>query len=126
MKTNSVHDAPAASRGVPMGRRPRFLIVPAALVVAGPLPGWASSFLTVEEAQAALLPGAALTPLHVELDERQCKEISVRSRVRVRVPRLRVWQAADGALFFVDEVLGKHEFITYALAVDAQGKALGV
>src|SRR5262245_48386620 len=99
-------------------------LLPAALVVSGPLPAWAASFLSVEEAQHALLPGATLTADPVELTDAQAKAVAARSGVRVRVPKLRLWRAADGALFFVDEVPGKHEFITYALAVDAHGKVL--
>jgi Na+-transporting NADH:ubiquinone oxidoreductase subunit C len=106
--------------------RRRLWIVPAALVVAGPLPAAAASFLTIAEAQQALLPGEALAALAVDLDAAQAKAVTERSGVRARPQKLRVWRTPAGALFFVDEVLGKHEFITYALAVDPEGKVLGV
>ena len=38
----------------------------------------------------------------------------------------RVWRASSAGWFIVDEVLGKHELITYAVALDTQGRVHGV
>ena len=67
----------------------------------------ATTYLTVEQAQQVLFPGAALTSLDLKRRER-------------------VWRAADAGWFVVDEVLGKHELITYAVALDRQGRVRGV
>ena len=46
--------------------------------------------------------------------------------MRVRPRRIRSWRASDaGAWLFVDQVIGKHEFITYALAVGGDGAVAG-
>jgi Na+-translocating ferredoxin:NAD+ oxidoreductase RnfG subunit len=39
---------------------------------------------------------------------------------------VRVWAVSGGGWFFVDDVLGKHEFITYAVGLDATGAVRGV
>lgn len=81
----------------------------------------ATDYLSVEQAQALMLPGAALTPVPVTLSSEQAKAIEQQSGVRVRVKTLKAWRAGDGRWFLVDEVLGKHEYITWALTLDAEG-----
>jgi hypothetical protein len=91
-----------------MGRFAHGLWVPIAVLCA-PAPVQATQYLTVEQAQKALFPDAdafAATP------------------VRVR-PELRAWAASRGDVVLghvlVDEVIGKHELITYALGVSTDG-----
>ena len=36
-------------------------------------------------------------------------------------PEIRFWRVASGGFFIVDEVVGKHELITYALGLNADG-----
>ncbi len=88
--------------------------------------GYAVDYLTVEQAQAALLPDRALIPATVTLSADQAKSVEKISRVRLRTREIRAWRASDGATFFVDEVLGKHEYITYAVALDPVGAVLGL
>jgi Na+-translocating ferredoxin:NAD+ oxidoreductase RnfG subunit len=53
------------------------------------------------------------------------KAIEKASGLRTRKAEQRVWKVAKAGQpagwFIVDEVLGKHEFITYALALDPSG-----
>src|SRR5260370_38362980 len=49
------------------------------------------------------------------------KNIEERSGVRVGSRALKVWKVSGGGGFSVDEVLGKHEYITYALGLNASG-----
>jgi Na+-translocating ferredoxin:NAD+ oxidoreductase RnfG subunit len=67
-----------------------------------------------------------MTPVALTLTPAQAKAIEQASGVRVREKTLKVWRAANGGWFYVDQVLGKHEFITYALALDAQGAVTGL
>ena len=101
-----------------------WLLPPA--VLAASTSGYATTYLTVAQAQAALFPGAALTPAPVALTPAQRAAIEKKSGVRVRGAEVRAWRTADGAWFIVDEVLGKHEFITIALGLAADGSALGI
>jgi Na+-translocating ferredoxin:NAD+ oxidoreductase RnfG subunit len=101
-----------------------WLLLPATALVAAP--AGATTYFTIEQAQQQLLPGQALTPVAVTLTPAQAKAIEQASGVRVRENALKVWRAANGGWFYVDQVLGKHEFITYALALDAQGAVTGL
>lgn len=101
-----------------------WLMVPATALVAAP--ATATTYFTVEQAQQQLLPGQAMTPVPVTLTPAQAKAVEQASGVRVREPTLKLWRAANGSWFYVDQVLGKHEFITYALVIDARGAVSGL
>lgn len=100
--------------------RSRFLLVPAYALVAA-APAHATVYLSVEQAQALMFPGATLAPDFVTLTPEQMKAIEKDSGVNVLSPNLKVWRASTGGWFIADQVVGKHEFITFALAIDAQG-----
>jgi len=106
----------------------RWLAAPACLVAA---PVHAVQYLTVEQAQQALFPAAMrFAPQPLELSAAQIDAIEDLSGQRVRNAKPQVWRAFDGSRpagwFFVDQVIGKHEFITYALALDADGAVRGI
>lgn len=106
-----------------------WLSVPALAVAA--LPAHAVQYLTLEQAQHALFPEASsFKDAKVLLSAEQRDAIEKTSKVRVRSPELNAWRAeAGGRLagwFLVDEVYGKHEFITYAVALDATGAVRGI
>ena len=82
-------------------------------------------YLSVEQAQRQLCPGT-LTKVPLTLSPDQKKMIEKASGVRVRNMDMNVWRTNDGAWFIVDEVIGKHEFITYALALSAAGAVKGI
>ena len=104
-----------------------FLLPTAALVSSA----HAVDYLTVQQAQTLLFPAAKSFAEHpLKFTGEQRDRIKELSGVRQRTDEQKVWRAErDGQLlgwFFVDEVVGKHEFITYATAVSPQGKVLGV
>jgi Na+-translocating ferredoxin:NAD+ oxidoreductase RnfG subunit len=104
-----------------------FLLPTAALVSSA----HAVDYLTVQQAQTLLFPAAkSFTEHPLKFTSEQRDRIKELSGVRQRADEQKVWRAErDGQLlgwFFVDEVVGKHEFITYATAVSPQGKVLGV
>lgn len=92
-----------------------------ALVCAGATPLCATTYLTTEQAQQAIFPGAKLTPADVRMTDAQRKAVEQASGVRVRHTEQKVWQVDGGGWFILDEVLGKHEFIAYALGLNADG-----
>jgi Na+-translocating ferredoxin:NAD+ oxidoreductase subunit G len=92
---------------------------------------YAAEYLTVPAAQKALFPAAdhfVAAPL--VLTDMQRDQIKRLSGVRQRNAKQLVWRAEQqGVLlgwFIVDEVVGKHEFITYAAALSPQGAVLGI
>lgn len=105
---------------------PLFLLAPMVLVQAQ-----ANEFFTTETAQKALFPSAtAFTATPLNLDTAAREEIERLSEVRQRWKEQPVWQAFAGTQFlgwFIeDRVIGKHEFIRYALAISPEGKVLGI
>lgn len=99
-------------------------LAPAAILVSQHC--YAVQYLSVEQAQSAIFPEAReFAQAPVRLTREQAKEIEKLSGVRVRVAEQQVWQArADGTLLgwlIVDEVYGKHELITYAVGLSADG-----
>jgi Na+-transporting NADH:ubiquinone oxidoreductase subunit NqrC len=97
----------------------QWLTVPA--LVCGAAPAYAVTYLTLEQAQTAIFPGKKLTPSDVELSREQRKMIEKVSGVRVRNPELKVWRVEGSGWFILDEVIGKHEFITYAVGLTQDG-----
>jgi len=73
------------------------LAAPAAIVLTAPAS--ANVYLTVEQAKQAIFPGASLTATG--------KSGALRT--------------SSGGYFIVDRVLGKHEYITYAVGVNPNG-----
>ena len=92
-----------------------------AVLCSGLVFGHAFIYLTVEQAQAAIFPGQKLTSADLNLTPEQRKAIARASDVRVRNPELKVWKVEGGGWFILDEVIGKHEFITYAVGLNADG-----
>ena len=93
---------------------------PAALILSTSAPCFATTYLTVEQAQKTMFPDASMSPADVKLTPEQRKAIEKASDMRLR-KEPRVWRVAGGGWFVVDEVLGKHEFITYAVALTSGG-----
>jgi len=98
----------------------KWLLMPAA-VIAAPACAYATQYLTVEQAQQAIFPGAEFVPAFVTINDAQRKEIERRTGVSVRARDQRVWRVTSGGFFIVDEVVGKHEFITYATGLNSDG-----
>ena len=103
-----------------MNREMKLLwLAPVAALYAAP--ACATTYFTVAQAQANFFPGQTLTAVDVVLTAEQAKMIEKRSATQVREPNLKVWRARDGGWFYVDRVIGKHEFITYAVALSEDG-----
>lgn len=104
----------------------RYILPPAIVLSAGALPCYATTYLTIEQAQKICFPEATqFVPADVTLTRAQIKAIEKDSGVNVRLPTEKVWRAMDGEKFLgwviQDEVLGKHEFIQWVLALNADG-----
>jgi hypothetical protein len=102
----------------------RWLLAPAAL--AASTSGYAVTYLTAEQAQQAIFPGATFTAVPVTLTPEQRRIVDKKSGLHLRTPVIDAWRTDRGGWFFVDRVLGKHEFITYACGIDAKGAVVGV
>src|SRR5512140_368249 len=82
---------------------------------------FAVQYLTVDQAQRAIFPDKSFTTAPVKLTSLQRKVIEQASGVRVLHAEQQVWRVSGGGWFIVDEVVGKHEFITYAAGLNPDG-----
>ena len=98
----------------------RLILLPvAALTVCAP--AQAMVYLSVEQAQQLMFGGQALAPLPLTLSPEQVAAVEKDAGTKVFPGSLRAWKADDG-YFFVDAVIGKHDLITYAVALGKDGK----
>ncbi|ARU32942.1 FMN-binding protein [Sulfuriferula sp. AH1] len=110
----------------------RWLMVPALIIpAAASAPAFAVQYMNVEQAQKVLFPAAdGFEAKTVVLSAEQKRAIEASSGVRVRVNEVKAWHATQGGKalgwFLLDEVYGKHEFITYAVGIGADGAVKGV
>ena len=91
----------------------------------------ASTYFTPESVKHALFPGAVrFVDCSRTLSKAQKSAIAKASRSRVHSSTIAAFAAygTEGrlGLLFIDKVYGKHEFITYALALDASGAVHGI
>jgi Na+-translocating ferredoxin:NAD+ oxidoreductase RnfG subunit len=105
-------------------------LLPAA-VLSAPLQAFAVEYLSLEQAQRALFPAASeFRARPTLLTEAQRDAIAKASNTRVRAAEVKLWEAhgATGLLGYVvvDQVLGKHELITYAVALRPDGQVAQV
>ena len=96
-----------------------FIALPASALIAPS--AFAVQYLTVEQAQKAIFPGKSFTAAPVKLTSIQRKAIEQASGVLLLHDEQQVWRVSGGGWFIVDEVVGKHEFITYAAGLNADG-----
>jgi len=87
-----------------MPRSPLFVAAPLAIIAPA---AHASVYLSVEQAQQAIFPGGAFVPSSL-------------------TRAARVWSVSGAGWFIVDQVIGKHELITYALGINANGSVRGI
>ena len=105
--------------------RSQRLLIPAAICVAGPATG-STVYLTGEEAQAHLYPGATFTRDFRVLTDREMSLIQDRSRAQLYDRTFRLWKVSTGGWFIVDQVEAVNTTDTYALALDDNGIVIGI
>jgi len=104
-------------------------LVPPAMIAAAEC--CAVQYLTVEQAQRVLFPDATgFEPRPIVLTAAQIGAVESATGRPVRTPEHHVWAVRRGdrseGWFMVDEVIGKHELITYALGLSLHGRILGI
>ena len=109
-----------------MKRRSLLKFIGPALASASPVRLYAEVYLSTDQAKALLCPKQSLTAQAITLSEAEKKAIEKASGVRVREIKLNVFRGSGGSWLFLDTVLGKHEFINYAVALSGDGSVTGV
>lgn len=103
---------------------PLFTIVPVVALAAAGTPAHATVYMTLSEAQRSMFPGATFADKSVTFTSAQRKSIAKASGVGAPKEQ-KIWEARDGSRrlgwFILDRVIGKHEYITYAVALSPDG-----
>ena len=91
---------------------------------------YAETYFTQEEVQKALFPSAThFEPLQLSFDKNTISKIEDSSPTSTPIPS-KIWQVfeKDKAVGYVviDKVLGRHEFITYAVSLNMNGVVEGL
>ena len=105
--------------------RGQFLLIPLASI-AIVAPAHATIYLTVEQAQKILFPDAEFVADNRTITPEQERAIEKASGVSVRNRTLNVWRVSTGGWFIVDQVIGRHDNIPYALGLEADGSVRGI
>ncbi len=117
-----------------MSRFDSNLLWPAIGIVAAAAPvslTIAATYLTVEAAQKAMFPSAdSFVPVVLTLTEAEKRAIAEAAGPQAPHGELRTWAAKRGDAVlghvFVDNVIGREDYITYAVGIGADGKLLPV
>jgi len=124
---------PAFNIGIPMRDLPFLVALPLAAVAPCVMiaSAQAEDYLSIPQAQKVLFPNASVfLDAAINLSDAQVREIKKQAGVRQRSNTQQAWRAEkNGQLlgwFLVDEVIGKHEFITYGAAISPTGEVLGI
>jgi len=100
--------------------RSQFMLVPAALVAAA-TPAHAKIYMELAQAQALMFPGATFEENFLTLDQDQFNAIIEDSDVNVYTRNIKAWRVSTGGWFILDQVRGKDDWISYAVAIDHKG-----
>lgn len=94
-------------------------------------PAFANEYMSIEQAQQVMFAKAThFNPTFLEFSDAQREQIQTLTEVKQRWKTQQIWQVMQNqqmlGWFMVDKVIGKHEFITYALALNPQGAVISI
>lgn len=82
---------------------------------------YGNTYLSDEQAQKLMFGEAKFSPVSVQLTDATRAVMQDRSSVHEPFKADRIWRTADGSYLIIDEVIGKHEHIKYAVGINADG-----
>lgn len=91
-----------------------------------PLVAYSQVYLNEDQAAQEVFPKESFTRKTLELTPDDIKKIEEKSGERVRNTSLVLLISQKKNVLFVDQVLGKHEFITYVVGITPQKKVQGI
>ena len=91
-----------------------------------PIVAQAKIYMSAEQVQKILLPNKTLTKNPIIITDDLQEKMRAASSIRYPFKGERIWKAADGSWLVIDEVIGKHEMISYAVALNPSGSILGI
>lgn len=95
-------------------------------ILIAPIFAQAKIYVSSEQAQQILFPNKVLSKSPIIITDDLQEKMRAASSIRHPFQGDRIWRSSDGGWFVIDEVVGKHEMITYAVALNAKGSVLGI
>jgi Na+-translocating ferredoxin:NAD+ oxidoreductase RnfG subunit len=86
----------------------------------------AKQYISVEEAKQLFFRDQLLKEVKVSIPKKLQDQIRRESGVRHSLDAVKLWKSEQGSWLIVDDVVGKHEMITYAVGIDTQGVIQGI
>ncbi len=95
-------------------------------MISSPMIAQAKIYLSIEQAQKILMPNKQLSKMPIIITDDLQEKMRIASSIRHPFQGDRIWKTSDGGWFIVDEVVGKHEMITYAVGLNPSGNITGI
>ncbi|MBF7689614.1 FMN-binding protein [Acinetobacter pollinis] len=86
-----------------------------------PLVSHATTYLTAEQVKQVIFPHQLLTQQNIQLTKDQEKKLKEVSGITSPLKTDQIFKTKEGDWLVIDQVLGKHEMITYAVGINAKG-----
>jgi len=86
----------------------------------------AKQYLSVDEVKQVMFSGEVFTKIDIEVPELIKEKMRKESGVRHAYQQKNIWKSSQGSWLLIDEVVGKHEMITYAVGINNKGQIQGV
>jgi len=109
-----------------MNWKPNSFAVLGLAMMSAPIIAHAKIYVSVEQVQNIFFPKQSLTKSPIVITEDLQEKMRVASSIRYPFQGNRIWKTANGGWLIVDEVVGKHEMITYAVGIAPNGSILGI
>jgi hypothetical protein len=109
-----------------MNWKPNPFAIVGLAMVSTPIIAQAKIYVTVEQAQKILFPNKQLTKAPFIITDVLQERMRAASSIRHPFQGDHIWKAPDGGWLIIDEVVGKHEMITYAVGINPNGSILGI
>ena len=109
-----------------MNWKPNPYAVAGLSILVAPIFAQAKIYVSSEQAQQILFPNKVLSKSPIIITDDLQEKMRAASSIRHPFQGDRIWRSSDGGWFVIDEVVGKHEMITYAVALNSKGSVLGI
>ena len=106
--------------------KPNSLAIIGLAIISAPIIAHAKIYVSAEQAQKILFPNKVLIKSPVIITDDLQGKMRSASSIRHPFQGERIWKTSDGSWLVIDEVVGKHEMITYAVALHPNGSISGI
>ncbi|SDB85313.1 FMN-binding protein [Acinetobacter boissieri] len=86
-----------------------------------PIVSHATIYLTTEQVKQVIFPNQMLIKENIQLKPEQIKQLKQISGIDSALKTDQIFKTKEGDWLIIDQVIGKHEMITYAVGIHANG-----